>query len=385
MIIVKNANLYTPEHVGKKDILIEGEKIVKIADEICVEAEQGLLRVIDAAGKVVVPGLIDQHVHVTGGGGEAGPASRVPESNLSDFIKAGVTTVLGLLGTDGITRSLENLYAKTKALTEEGITAYMLTGAYGYPSPTLTGSVERDICLIDNCIGVKVAVSDHRGSNMSAQELARLATEARRGGLITAKAGIVTIHMGDGKKGLKPVLDALKESDLPAKTLIPTHVNCRSLELLEECIEFCKLGASIDFTVEATVEENVVESKKLIYLLENGVNPENISISSDAFGSQPRFDEKGNTIGLTYLTSETLLSMLKALLSLEMPLEKALLFFTVNPARMMGLEGVKGVIQEGADADIVIFDEEIDITHVIARGKVAMDEGEVVMKGRFEI
>lgn len=384
MILLKNAELYAPEYVGKRDLLIEGDKIVKVAESICVDADEGLVKTMDVSGKKVVPGFIDLHVHVTGGGGEAGTASRVPESNLSDFVKAGVTTVVGMLGTDGISRSLENLYAKTTALCEEGITAYMITGSYGYPSPTLTGSVERDIYLIDRCIGVKIALSDHRGSNISSEELIRLSTEARRGGMISAKPGLVTIHMGSGKKGLAPLLEALEQSDLPVKNLLPTHVNSRSPELLDECVSFAKLGGVMDFTAEATFEENVIEARKLTDLLGRGVDEKSITISSDAFGSQPRFDEEGNTIGLTYMTSETLLTMLKALLSEDMPLETALLFFTKNPARVLGLDSTKGVLTEGADADVVILDDEMNITHVIAKGKVAMEEGEVLMKGRFE-
>ena len=90
-------------------------------------------RVLDAAGRRVIPGLIDQHVHITGGGGESGFTSRVPELRFSDSVKAGVTTLVGLLGTDSRTRNVQNLLAKTKALNEEGITAYCLTGAYEIP------------------------------------------------------------------------------------------------------------------------------------------------------------------------------------------------------------------------------------------------------------
>ena len=127
------------EHLGKKDVLIAGERICRIDDKI--EGYEGLpdVETFDLAGKKLVPGYIDLHVHITGGGGEQGPASRVPESQLSVFTTNGITTVVGLLGTDGITRSVENLVAKAKALNDEGITAYTLTSAYVYPPTTLTG------------------------------------------------------------------------------------------------------------------------------------------------------------------------------------------------------------------------------------------------------
>ena len=385
MLLLRNANVFAPESLGIKDVLIEGERIVKIADKIHISMDEDLIEIIDLENKKLIPGLIDQHVHITGGGGEAGASSRVPESNLSDFIKSGVTTVLGMLGTDGISRSLENLYAKAKALNEEGITCFMETGSYAYPSPTVTGSVEKDIYMLDVCIGAKIAVSDHRGSNITGEELIRLVSEARRGGLISGKAGIVTIHMGIGKKRLAPVMEAIAESDLPIKNFVPTHVNTRSQELLDDCIEFAKLGGTMDFTAGGSVEDNMVEADKIFYLLEKGVGEEFITISSDAFGSQPRFDDKGNTIGLTYQTSITLLSFLKALDSKGMNLSQSLKFFTKNPARVLGLEGIKGEISLGADADLVVLDENLDINDVIAKGKIAMKNKDLLMKGRFEI
>ena len=147
--LIKNANVYAPEHIGMRDILICGNKITRMAETIEGYDMLPDVDVYDARGMIVAPGLIDLHVHVTGGGGEQGPSSRVPEIALSELLLNGVTTCVGMLGTDGTSRSLENLLSKCKALNEEGMTCYMLTGAYQYPSPNLTGSVIRDIMLID--------------------------------------------------------------------------------------------------------------------------------------------------------------------------------------------------------------------------------------------
>ena len=177
--LIKNANVYAPEHIGMRDILICGNKITRMAETIEGYDMLPDVDVYDARGMIVAPGLIDLHVHVTGGGGEQGPSSRVPEIALSELLLNGVTTCVGMLGTDGTSRSLENLLSKCKALNEEGMTCYMLTGAYQYPSPNLTGSVIRDIMLIDECIGCKVAISDHRASNLNCDELIRLASDTR--------------------------------------------------------------------------------------------------------------------------------------------------------------------------------------------------------------
>lgn len=90
----------------------EGGKIALIAPCGEIPSRFPTLQTVDAAGKPLVPGFIDLHVHITGGGGEDGFSSRAPESRLTDFTTAGVTTAVGLLGTDGIARSLETLYAR---------------------------------------------------------------------------------------------------------------------------------------------------------------------------------------------------------------------------------------------------------------------------------
>lgn len=110
--LIKNAEVYAPAYLGKKDVLVIADKIARIEDKI--EGYEGLPEVetFDFSGKKLLPGYIDMHMHITGG--EQGPASRVPEAMLSQITSCGITTVLGLLGTDGVTRSMENLVAKAR-------------------------------------------------------------------------------------------------------------------------------------------------------------------------------------------------------------------------------------------------------------------------------
>lgn len=116
-ILIKNADVYAPEHLGTRDIFLAGGKIVAMAEKLDVTLPD--LEVIDAAGYIVAPGLVDQHIHITGGGGEGGWHSRCPELVFSELVKAGVTTFLGVSGTDSMTRSVENLLAKVRGLKNE--------------------------------------------------------------------------------------------------------------------------------------------------------------------------------------------------------------------------------------------------------------------------
>lgn len=380
MKLIRNADVYAPEHLGLRDILIEGEKIARVEADLSRYAALAD-ETYDMRGATVVPGYIDGHIHITGGGGEQGPASRVPECPLTALTTNGVTTVLGLLGTDGTSRSLPNLLYKCRALNEEGVSCYMLTGAYQFPSPTMTGSVIDDIALIDRVIGCKIALSDHRSSNLTKQELIRLASDVRMGGLISGKAGVLVMHMGSGANRLRHVLDAVRETDIPVRTFWPTHMR-RSPELIDEGVEFIALGGTIDFTA---TEDGAVAATVAGLVKERGVNIDSITMSSDAFGSQPRFDEKGNCVGLTYVSPRTLHMELKQLVQAhDLPLSEALKLLTVNPARMMLLSGVKGEIAPGADADLIAYGPDMEIDTVFARGALAVRHGEAVLKGRFE-
>ena len=382
--LLKNANIYAPEPLGVKDILIVDETICRIADKI--EGYEGLpdVETFDLEGKTVVPGYIDMHVHITGGGGEQGPASRVPESQLSIFTTNGITTVVGLLGTDGITRSIENLVAKARALNDEGMTAYTLTSAYGYPPVTMTGSVEKDIMMITPMIGVKVAVSDHRSSNPTGEDLIALATAARRAGLLSNTPGLVTMHMGSGKGRLNPIFYVLDNSDVSPKNLLPTHM-LRSPELIEDGVELVRRGGYIDCTVGCTPEEMEEGAAQIADLLNReGVSADHVTMSTDAFGSQPKFNEIGECIGLTYASPKYLHQTVQSLVRRGLPLEEVLKMVTSTPADLLAKKGVKGCVAEGADADILVLGEELAIESLFMRGKTAVLNAKVLMKGRFE-
>ena len=367
--LIQNADVYAPRHLGMRDVLLEGGKIALIAPCGEIPSRFPTLQTVDAAGKPLVPGFIDLHVHITGGGGEDGFSSRAPESRLTDFTTAGVTTAVGLLGTDGIARSLETLYAKAHALTEEGMDCYMLTGAYGYPSPTLCGSVERDLVLIDRVVGAKIALSDHRSSEITYEELLRL-------------AGLLTIHMGDGQEALSKLFRALKESEVPLSTFLPTHV-ARNSALLEEAIEWIKAEGQADFTAGETSSGGTAHL--MAYAMDKGADSSRMTLSSDAFGSQPRFDEQGRCTGLSYSTSRVLHDELVNLVQHEgFPLETALTFITCNPARVLRMEAQKGCIAEGADTDLVLLGQALSIDGVFARGRQMVKNGQAIVKGRFE-
>ena len=227
-LLIKNLNLYAPEPLGKKDILVLGGKIAAIADHLEVQLPE--LETIDGEGAIAAPGIIDQHNHFGGAGGEGGFNFRTPPAQLSTFVKAGITTAVGLLGTDGYSRSLAELLAKARALELEGLSTWIYTGSYQLPGPTLTGKTGTDIAWIDKIIGCKMALSDHRSSHPLVEAIRALVSEVRVAGMLAGKRGVVCVHMGNEKSGLEPLREALRGTDVPLSQFMPTHVQrCEAL------------------------------------------------------------------------------------------------------------------------------------------------------------
>lgn len=388
MYLIRSAEVYAPEPLGRKDVLIGFGKILKIGDRLAEEYGGLDVEVLDADGCILTPGFVDQHVHVIGAGGEAGFFSRTPEMQVSAIVRHGITTVVGLHGTDGTARNIEALYAKVCALEQEGITARMLTGSFEMPSATLTGSVRRDMIFIDKVIGAKTAVSDRRSSQPSREDIEKLLAQAYTGGLVSGKRGYTHFHMGVGRRRLDMLADIIRETEIPPYLIIPTHVN-RDEALFVQAMELAKMGAVIDITSgiapEYGFEGTIKPSDAIRRCLENGVDIRNVTMSSDANGSMAVYDAEGRFVGLCVTTVETMHKEFRDLaLTKDMPLETALRPVTSSPAAAIGMYPAKGCVREGSDADLIIMDKDLSILKVFAMGKLAADGGEALLKGAFE-
>jgi beta-aspartyl-dipeptidase (metallo-type) len=387
MLLLRNANVFAPEPLGVQDLLLGGGKVLWLgrALDTLPAALAATMEVIDLEGRRLIPGLIDGHVHVTGGGGEAGFSTRVPPVPLTRFTIAGVTTVVGLLGTDDVARGTRDLVATVNALREEGLNAWAYTGGYHVPPTTLTGSVRADLVFIEALLGVgEVAISDHRSSQPTFDEILRLAADAHVAGLMTGKAGVLHLHLGDGPRGLDLVRRALAESEIPARVFNPTHVN-RRRGLFDEAIELARAGCTVDITAFPVEEgeDAYGAAEALQRYLASGAPPERVTISSDAGGCLPCFDADGRVCSMDVGSAGALLASMRELLGAGMALETMLPAFTSNPARLLRLSD-KGRIAAGADADLVALDATGSADTVIIRGAVHVRGGRAVRRGTFE-
>lgn len=382
MYLIKGAKVYSPQPIGIKDVLIGQGKIIKIDDRINLTSLD--YQEIDAQGKMLMPGFIDNHVHFLGGGGENGYASRVPEVTLKDFLKAGVTSAVGLLGTDGFTRSLESLVAKTKGLKAEGFSAYMLGGSYQMPVKTVTGSVEKDMLMIEEIIGIgEIAISDHRSNYPSLEALKKLFSQVHVAGLLSGKGGVLNIHLGSFETGFQPLIDLVDNTAVPAKKLVPTHVN-RSAKLLDDAIHYSKTyQAPIDFTAYMDESSDLSAAKSIKKALADGVALNNVLMSSDGQGSLPVFNASKELVKMDVGRVYRLKEAFDALVHQGVTKEDAIAILTLNPASIYHLKG-KGKIEVGYDADLLLMDDALTIKSIFMNGKHAYQHGEYLMKGMFE-
>ncbi len=390
--IIRNAKVYQPEYAGVKDILILGDRIAAVGEHLRADFGGSLeVQEINGEGMAAVPGFIDSHEHIMGGGGEGGFHTRTPEASLGDLIRNGITTVVGCIGTDGVGRDMTALLAKAHALENEGITTYAYTGSYQVPVHTLTDSLMKDIMMLDKVIGVgEVAVSDHRSSQPSFEEFARIAADARVAGMLSGKAGIVNVHLGDSERRLDLIRRVIHETEIPASQFLPTHVN-RNEALFEECLDFAAEGGTIDFTGNEDIDyweticDEVRVCRGIRRLLERGISSDRFTISSDGQGSMPVFNAQGEYQGIGIGKASCLLKEVRECVQKEdIPLETAIKGITCNPASILKLDR-KGRIKGGFDADICLLEEgTLKLNTVIAKGQVMVKDGEQKVFGTFE-
>lgn len=391
MKLIRQAEVYAPEYLGKKDILVINDKIVAIEDQISGGFDQLTVEEIDGSSLIATPGFIDCHFHILGGGGEGGYQNRTPEVTLSQLTTAGVTTVVGCLGTDGVGRDMVALISKAKGLEAEGISTYVYDGSYRLPLDPVTDSLIKDFLTIDKVIGIgEIAVSDHRSSQPSFEEFTRAVADARVGGMLSGKAGITNVHLGGGKRQYELLLQTVEETEIPISQFLPTHAN-RTSELFEASIAFAKMGGTIDFTASEDPDfweredDEVRFSKGLKRLLDEGIGLDQFTMTSDGQGSLPYFDENNQFLGLGVGSSRALMVGIKEAVQVEqIPLEIALRAITSNPAKILKL-AQKGRIAPGMDADLCLLNQDtLDVETVIAKGKVMVDKKNVKVWGTFE-
>jgi beta-aspartyl-dipeptidase (metallo-type) len=350
LTLIENAELYAPDYRGRVSLLF-AESILKVGriDRRALDALGLRYESIDAGGRYVVPGLIDPHEHLCGGSGNGGFSTETPPIYFREIVTAGITTVVGTLGTDTTTTNHRALLARVKGLREMGLSAYMYTGGYNVPPSTITGSIRDDIMLLDEIVGAgEVAIADARSTDPNPHELAKLINDAYVGGMLANKAGVTHFHVGDQPKGMSMLRTVLDEYDALPQSIYPTHIE-RNEKLMREAIELVRRGCTADIDV---VEKDL--TKWLPFYLDHGGDPDRLTISSDSFMTGPHnlFEQVRECIR-----------------ECGLGIDRVLPFVTKNTARVLKLPR-KGAVAETMDADLLVLEPgSLDLVDVFAWGR----------------
>jgi len=394
LTLLRNANIYAPEPLGLHDVLIAGTDIVVVSpDRLAVDDRH--TEVLDVEGRVVAPGLIDNHVHVLGGGGGLGFASRAPELQTSQVVRHGITTVIGMLGFDATSKSMSALVAKTKAFREDGLSAYCLTGAtLEHPVPTLTGRIRTDIAFVEEIIGVgELSISElgygFDSFGKGAQYVAEAATAGLLAGRLARKSGYACLQVPPYRETvLKPMFEVIDRTGLPITQFVPSHVN-QTPEYMKDAQAWGRRGGWVDVGANYSPNNNyaraIEPAEAVLALLRGGVPMERILVSSDGNGAPPKEERgEGRPKVANYMPMGALTGVLRRLHREHgIALDEALRPFTVNVAQATGLAR-KGRIAAGMDADLVVFDEALRVVDVFCRGRRMVAQGKVAAGGMFD-
>ncbi len=360
MLVIKNAEVYGSGKFSQKDLLIT-DRIEKIGNGLDYEGIQS----IDAEGMKMVPGFIDLHNHVNGAGGEGGPTTRTTPVTADSMLRAGITTVVGLLGTDRYTRSLVDLLAHVRKLRND-MDAYMYTGSYQVPGPSITEAVGKDIVLVPEIVGVKMALSDHRCSFPSRDILLKTVTDVRVSSMLAGKTGIIMTHMGSADTMFEPIYDVVDNTAFPIKHFVTTHIG-RSEKLMEAAREFARRGGNVDLTA-SSLEKTL---KSLEFLKSIDMPVERLTLTTDGNGSLPHFSKDGVLESLKVAPCDVPLKVFVHLMkSAPQKAPSFLRTVTENPADRLGMK--KGKIDEGYDADLLLFADDLSLKYVISKGRVSV-------------
>jgi beta-aspartyl-dipeptidase (metallo-type) len=388
--LLRGGEVFAPQEIGRKDILICDEKILAIGDGLATKAEAlGKVEVIDATGRFVTPGFIDQHLHFLGGGDFEGPLGRVPELHVGGIVRGGVTTAVGIMGIDMEFKGLHGLLVKAHELQRLGLSTYIYTGSFRIPPPYLTTSVRADIVLIERVLGVKVALAEDTYPNLSLPDFAKVAGEVRLAAGMTGKTAVIHAHIGRNPRRLQPIFDLLQQVNIPLTQIVPTHVNQREPNTLEHAIQFARAGGTIDLSSNLSQRSgyasgiNPDEAVKMT--LAAGISLARVTLSSDANVSMPLRDPDGRQVGLHNAAPSILhREFCHIVRTNRLKLSEALPLVTSNVAGALGIQHRKGSLRRGCDADVTVLTPDLAVDTVISRGQVMVREGRVLVRGPFE-
>ncbi len=374
---------------GRFDLLIEDGKISKVGKDLKADGAQ----VLDVSGKVVVPGLIDMHVHLREPGFEY---KETIETGTRAALAGGVTTVACMPNTEPVIDNaavVDLVISKAKSAGVINVLpiASITKGAKGEEVSELGSLAESGA----------IAFSDDAAPVMNAELMRRAMEYASQFGLpvIThcedknmTLDGVMNESFTSTVLGLRGMPDiaesimAYRNIEIANYTGAKVHIAHVSCKSTVDVIRWAK-KTGLNVTCETaphyfTLTDEAVKgydtntkmnpplrTQKDVEAIIEGLIDGTIDCIATDHAPHGRIDKEVefNTASFGIIGLETMLPLaitelvLKKRLTLEQAIEK----LSVNPAKILGIK--KGSLKAGADADITVFDMENEYTVDISK------------------
>jgi dihydroorotase len=378
-LVLKNGRAFIDEKLEKLDIAVENGKIKSIGDNLSAD------ETIDCTGKIIIPGIIDAHVHFRTPGFEH---KEEWDTGSSAAVSGGVTTVLDMPNTKPPTTTRKVLGEKRIIAKSESLCNF----GFHFGASNL-GEVE----TVENIPSLKVCTASDMGdiSVTDRNKLKKIFTTAKKRNLI------VSVHAEDDETIRKNILAAKKKG----WNSVEYHNRIRGREAEIKAVEGVlelqsEVGNKLHFCHITTKDsvELIEEAKKSGNTITCEVTPHHLFLSTDdlrRLGNlgkvNPPLREKEDVEALWWALMKGVIDcigtdhaphtleekqkgywdapsgmpgvenslplLLNAVNSSKLSLGKVAELMSENPAKIFALNS-KGIIKEGYDADLTVIDLE---------------------------
>jgi N-acetylglucosamine-6-phosphate deacetylase len=386
-IKIYNGKIITPDKIIKRgSVLITGNTITEVSEKNieCTDAIE-----IDAKGKYVSPGFIDIHVH--GGGGY-------------DFMDATETAFLAIAETHaryGTTAMLPTTLTSTKELLFQTLDAFESADAKNINGAQLLGMHLEGPYISINQKGAQDARFIRDPDPGEYKEILSHYSCIRRWSAAPELKGAIEFGRYLRSKNVLPAIahtDAVYEEVLEAfnngYTLITHLYSAMSGVMRRNAYRYAGVIESAYIIDEMDVEiiaDGIHLPPPLLKLVYKIKGAERIALITDAMRAAGKGDgesilgniENGLKVivedGVAKLQDRSAFAgsiatadrLVRTMVSMaDVSLADAIKMISSTPARILGIADKKGTIEKGKDADIVIFDEHINLETTIIRGKI---------------
>ncbi|MGF7400361.1 N-acetylglucosamine-6-phosphate deacetylase [Thermoanaerobacterium thermosaccharolyticum] len=376
-LIINGRLLLDNNIVDGKDLLIEDNKIAAIGKGLSGD------NVIDADGNYVSPGFIDIHIHGSAGFDTMDGTFDAINAISKSIAKRGTTSFLPTTMTEDknkIKNAIKNVYENKNRVEGAEILGIHMEGPF--INPKQKGAQDEKFILkptIDNFFELG-------GDYIDIVKLVTIAPEID-GSLELIKflkeKGII-VSVGHSDSTYDEVVAGFKAGITHA-----THVFNAMRGFHHR--EVGTLGAIFDLDISAELIADGIHSvfpairtllklkgKDNTNLITDAMMAANLSDGVYQLGGQDVYVKSGAARLKSGVLAGSTLTLDKAvkniLTNTDLSLYESVALASYNSAKVIGVQDRKGLIKEGYDADIIIFDDDIDIKKTIVGGKIVYEK-----------